>query len=194
MATISPTAAVRFSSQAADRYREIGYSAKEGVARSNLAAILRRLGRLDEARREVHRSSECKAEFGHAAEPWKTWDILSDIERDTGNPDAALDARAKAVAAYLAYRRDGGENRSPPGQLALRISELLLADDSATAEALLSEGLAHQDLPDVARSFLQSLLTICQGSRDPALADTEGLDYKMSAEILLLIERLTQQP
>jgi hypothetical protein len=31
----------------------------------------------------------------------------------------------------------------------------------------------------------------CRGDRDPALADTEGLDFSMSAELLLLIERLT---
>jgi tetratricopeptide (TPR) repeat protein len=96
--------------QAADRHMEISDLAGEGFARGNLALTLRRLGRFDEARREVRRAIACHAKFGHAAEPWKTWGILAAIETDAGNPAAAFDARAKAMAAYLAYRRDGGEN------------------------------------------------------------------------------------
>ncbi|MEI2772745.1 MAG: hypothetical protein V9G98_19080 [Candidatus Competibacter sp.] len=74
------------------------------------AKTLRKLRRLDEARQEIRRAIECKAPFGHAAEPWKTWAILADIETDAGNPAAAAEAKAKAIACYLAYRRDGGEN------------------------------------------------------------------------------------
>ncbi|MBK1648239.1 TIR domain-containing protein [Rhabdochromatium marinum] len=189
-----PEEAVAWYRQAADRYVEIEDLAGEGVVRSNLAATLRRLGRLDEARREVRRASESKAGLGHAAEPWKTWGVLARIETDAGNPAAAFDARAKAVAAYLAYRRDGGENHSVSGRLALAVSEPLLAGDPATAEARLNALAAHPDLPNALRPFLQPLLAICQGSRDPALADTEGLTYSMSAEILLLIECLTAAP
>jgi tetratricopeptide (TPR) repeat protein len=186
-----PEEAVSFYRQAADRYVEIGDLAKEGVVRSNLAEALRRLGRFEEARREVRRAIACKAEFGHAAQPWATWGILAAIETDAGQPAAAFDARAQAVAAYLAYRRAGGENHWADGHLALAVSEPLLAGDPATAEALLNERAADPDLPDDLRPFLQPLLAICQGRRDPALADTAGLSYSMSAELLLLIERLT---
>ena len=74
---------------------------------------MRKLRRLDEARQEIRRAIECKAQFGHAAEPWKTWDILADIETDAGNATAAAEAKGKAIACYLAYRRDGGENHDP---------------------------------------------------------------------------------
>jgi len=167
-----PEEAVARYRQAADRYVEIGDLAGEGRHRNNLAETLCRLGRLDEARREVRRATACKAGLGHAAEPWTTWGILANIETDAGNSAAAFDAHAKAVAAYLAYRRDGGENHWPNGRLALAVSEPLLAGDPATAEALLNELAADPDLPDWLRPFLQPLLAICQGSRDPALADT----------------------
>ena len=72
--------------------------------------MLRKLRRLDEARQEIRRAIECDAQFGHAAEPWKTWAILADIETDAGNATAAAEAKGKAIACYLAYRRDGGEN------------------------------------------------------------------------------------
>jgi hypothetical protein len=46
------------------------------------------------------------------------------------------------------------------------------------------------DLQENWRPFLQSLDALCTGSRDPALAQAPGLDFSMSAEILLLIETL----
>ena len=49
---------------------------------------------------------------------------------------------------------------------------------------------AGEHLSEQLRPFLQSLDALCTGSRDPALAQTPGLHYTMSAEILLLIETL----
>jgi len=185
-----PEEAVAFHRQATDRYREIGDLAGEGRQYNNLAIALRRLGRLDEARQALQRAIACKAQFGHAAEPWKAWDILSDIETDAGHPEAALEARAKAVAAYLAYRRDGGENHWPQGRLALAVGERLLAGQTATAAAQLAELAADPALPDELRPFIAALQSLTRGDRNPALADTAGLHFSMSAEILLLIERL----
>ncbi len=95
------------------RRRDRRRSERRGRHRSNVAIRLRKLRRLDEARQEIRRAIEC-AEFGHAAEPWKTWAILAEIETDTGNTAAAAEAKRKAIACYLAYRRDGGENHSDP--------------------------------------------------------------------------------
>ncbi len=78
-----PEEACAFYRQAAERYREIGDLANEGRASSNLADTLRRLGRLDEARRALEQAIDCKAQFGHAAEPWTTWDILAVTSRPT---------------------------------------------------------------------------------------------------------------
>ncbi|NQT12341.1 MAG: tetratricopeptide repeat protein, partial [Planctomycetes bacterium] len=102
--------AAAFYRQAADKYVEIGDEASEGIARSNLGGALHRLRRFDEARQEIRRAIQCKEQFGHAGEPWMSWDILAKIEADTQNPTAAAEATRKAVACYLAYRRDGGEN------------------------------------------------------------------------------------
>lgn len=185
-----PEEAVAFYRQAADRYVEIGDTAGEGVARSNLAATLRWLGRLDKTRRELYRAIECKASLGHAAEPWKTWDILAGIELDAGNPPDAAQARARGVATYLAYRRDGGENHSGSGRLALALSEPLLAGDKGAATDRLSRRAADPELPEGLRPFIAACEAIVQGSRDPALAEAPGLSYSMSAELLHLIERL----
>jgi hypothetical protein len=143
-----PEEAVVFFRQAAGKCFEGKDTAHEGLVRSNLAATLRRLPRLDEARREVRRAIECKAPLGHAAEPWKTWDILADIETDAGNSDAAARAKERAVAAYLAYRRNGGENHSGPGRLALAVSRSLLAGDPDAAASLLQQLAADPELPD----------------------------------------------
>jgi tetratricopeptide (TPR) repeat protein len=69
--------AVAFIRQAADKYIQIGDVAGEGRQRNNLAIRLRKLCRLDEARQESRRAIECKARFGHAAEPWTSWFVLA---------------------------------------------------------------------------------------------------------------------
>ena len=100
---------------------------------------LRKLRRLDEARQEIRRAIECKAQFGHASEPWKSWAILADIETDAGNPAAAAEAKRKAIACYLAYRRDGGENHDAEGRISLAVTQSLLAGDPAAAASLLQQ-------------------------------------------------------
>ena len=82
--------------------------ANEGKYRSNLAILFIKLQRYDEARRELLRAVECKQPYGHAAEPWKPWKILENLENAVGDAAAAARARAKSKAAYLSYRRDGG--------------------------------------------------------------------------------------
>jgi len=182
--------AVAFYRQAVDKYVEIRDVAGEGRQRSNLAIFLRKLRRLDEARQEIRRAIECKAQFGHASEPWTAWGILALIETDSGHPSAAADARNKAIACYLAYRRDGGENHYDSGRLCLAVTERLLAGDAAGAAAFLQEVAAHPDLPDQLRPFVQALQAIAAGSRDRALADHPELHFSMVAEILFLLERL----
>lgn len=184
-----PEEAAAFLRQAADKYVEIGDAAGEGRARNNLGELLRRLRRFDEAREEVRRAIECKAPFGHPAAPWMTWAILAEIETAAGNPAAATEAKGKAIAGYLAYRRDGGENHFPDGRLALAVTQPLLAGNAAEPAELL--GLLAAD-PGVARflAFMRALQAIVAGSRDRTLAEAPELDYTMAAEILFLIETL----
>ncbi|MCI5158956.1 MAG: tetratricopeptide repeat protein, partial [Candidatus Electrothrix sp. AUS1_2] len=92
--------AIVFSRQAADLYAELEDKRHEGITRNNIASALLQLKRYDEARQEIKRAIECKEQIGLAAHPWKTFDILHDIEAAEGNADAAKAAWSKA-AGYL---------------------------------------------------------------------------------------------
>ena len=99
--------------------------------------------------------------------------------------------RTRARAAFIDYRRDGGENHSPAGRLALDVTVYLNAGDPAAARSLLRQTAADPNWQaDEDRAFIQALDAIAAGSRDPALADAPGLDWVMAAEVLLLLETL----
>lgn len=185
-----PEEAAAFCRQAADKYVEIGNAANEGRARTNLAKTLRKLRRLDEARQEIRRAIECDAQFGHASEPWKSWANLADIETDAGHPAAASQANSNAIAAYLAYRRDGGENHDDDGRIALAVSKSLSAGPNAEMSDYLRQLAADPEMPDWLRPFIHALQAVAAGTRDRGLADAPALHYTSAAEILLLIETL----
>jgi tetratricopeptide (TPR) repeat protein len=184
--------AVAFLRQAADKDVEGRDVANEGKSRNNLAIRLWKLGRLGEARQEIRRAIECKAEFGHAAEPWTSWSILADIETDAGNPAAAAEAKRKAIACYLAYRRAGGENHNGTGRLVFDVTQSLLAGAPAQAPSLLQQLASHPNATGAVGTFIRALQAIVAGRRDPTLADAPDLDYTMVAEILFLLETLAK--
>jgi tetratricopeptide (TPR) repeat protein len=183
---------IPFYRQAADSYSDIREVANEGKARSGLAIALRILRRLDEARQEIKRSIECAESFGHTTQPWKFWSILADIETDAGDSVASAEANGRAVASFLAYRRDGGENHDASGRISLAVTQSLLTGDPATAVSLLQQLAAHPDAGSSFRAYLQALQAIVAGSRDRTLADSPELAFDMAAEIILLIETLEQ--
>ncbi len=184
-----PEEAVAFYRRAAEIYGEIGVLAKEGITQYNLANTFRKLQRLEEARQAIRRAIECDEPFGHAAEPWKTWNTLANIETAAGNSAAAADARHQALGAFLSFRRDGGENQTKSGRLALAVLPALASGDPAEAASLLQQLAAD---PDFANQlpFLTALQAITAGSRDRSLAEDPGLSYDQAAEVLLLIEAL----
>jgi len=182
--------AVSFFRQAADKYSEIRDVLSEAKTRSGLAIAFRNLGRLDEAREEIQHSIKGAESSSHAIQPWKFWDILFDIEINAGNPNAAFDAKRKAITCYLAYRRDGGENHDDEGRLSLGLTEYLLTGNNAAAASLLQEVATDPNLATTARTFIRALQAIVGGSRDRTLADAQDLNYRMAAEILFLIETL----
>jgi tetratricopeptide (TPR) repeat protein len=185
-----PEEAAALYRQAVDKYVEIRNVADEGLARNNLGDTLRKLRRLEEARQEIRRAIECKAQFGHAVLPWTSWANLAYIETDAGNPTAAAEAQRKAIACYLAYRRDGGENHDTEGRICLAVTQSLLDGDSLTAASQLQQLAAHPNASGSLGTFIRALQAIVAGSRDRSLADTPDLDYGMAAEILFLIETL----
>jgi tetratricopeptide (TPR) repeat protein len=182
--------AVRFYRQAVEVYVEIEDLAREGVLRSNVADELIKLRRYDEARQEILRAIECKEAFGHAAELWKTLNILHNLERAVGDDAAAVRARGKAVQAFLAYRQAGGENHMNSGRLAAAVGQAVVAGETEGVAARLAELLKSSKLGTDVRAMIPSLQAILAGSRDPALASDPGLKYDVAVELMLLLEGL----
>jgi tetratricopeptide (TPR) repeat protein len=180
---------IAFFRKAVDMYVEVGDVAGEGRNRNNLAWRLRKLRRLAEARQEIRRALECKAQFGHSLQPWTSWSILADIETDAGNEVAAAEAKQNAVAFYLAYRRDRGENHTTAGRLTHAVTESLLAGGPGAATSLLQEHLPRAEAAGLG-AFIRALQAIVNGSRDRTLAASQEFDFSITAEILFLIETL----
>jgi tetratricopeptide (TPR) repeat protein len=184
-----PEEAVVFYQRAAEIFGEIGDLAKEGLVWNNLAHSFLKFQRPEKARQAILRAIDCFAPFGHTGMPWKSWDILTDIETAAGNAAAAADARHQALSAFLAYRRNGGDNQSDSGRLALVIRQALAnyepAEVASSLQQLAADPQSASRLP-----FLTALLAITAGSRDRSLADEPALDYDQAAEVLLLIEAL----
>ena len=181
---------VRFYRDAVTIFGEIGDLKNEGFGRNNLAVQLLELRRHDEARQEILRAIECDKPSGHAAEPWKTFMILHNLERAVGNTDAATKARRQAIEAFLAYRRDGGGDPAMAAQLAAGVGQAIASAQVEAMASQLGELAGRPDLPDDLRQVIPALQAILAGSRDPALASDPGLDYDDAAELRLLLESL----
>jgi tetratricopeptide (TPR) repeat protein len=184
-----PEEAVAFYRRAAEIFGAIGDTLGEGRHLSNLANTLSKLQRLVEARHAIRRAIECCTPFGQEADPWKTWNILTDIETAAGNSAAAAEARHQALAAFLAYRRAGGENQSASGRMALAVLQALASGDTAEVAFSLQQLAADPALAEH-HPFFTALQAITAGSLDRSLAEVPGLNYKEAAEVLLLIEAL----
>lgn len=110
------------------------------------------------------------------------------LKTDAGKPAAAAEAKRKAIACYLAYRRDGGESHSAWGRLFHAVTQALQAGKRGVAEQVIAEyGDTWKDHENPEADALQAIVA---GSRDRTLADPPDLHYPMAAEILFLIETL----
>ena len=183
--------AVRFYRQSGKIYTELGDSLNEGLIRSNAAILLIYLERYEEARQETLQAIECKKSFGHEAKPWKTFDILHDLECAVGNASAAETARTDAIAAFLAYRRADGESHETDAQLAAAVAQAVTSGETTATASQLSELVRRPGPPDYLQALVSVLLQILNGSRDPALAEDPGLFYTSAVEVRLLLDRLS---
>jgi tetratricopeptide (TPR) repeat protein len=183
--------AVTFYRQAAEAYVRFQDFAHEGVVRSNLADKLIKLRHYDEARQELQRAIECKQPFGHAAELWKTWSILGNLERATGHAEAAQAARQQAIETYVSYRRAGGVSQSPVAQLYTLVTQAIQENTEDEARQGLAELAARPDIPRYISAVIPRLQAILSGDRNPALAADPELDYDDASELQLLLERVT---
>ncbi|MBE7381029.1 MAG: tetratricopeptide repeat protein [Leptolyngbya sp. SIO1E4] len=185
-----PEEAVTFYRQAADIYVALGDLRYEGVVRSNIANPLCKLKRYDEARSEILRAIECLDQLGHAAQPWKAFNILHNIETATGNPEAAQLAWQQAREAYLAYRRQGGYAQAYGGKLVEHVLGLMAQQQTEAINPLFEQLMNDPGTADWLKQFIQTVVAILNGSRDVTLADDMAIDYSYAAEILFLMERL----
>ncbi|MGB3572048.1 MAG: tetratricopeptide repeat protein, partial [Phormidesmis sp.] len=185
-----PEEAVTFYRQAAEKYVQQEDLRYEGAVRNNIADTLCKLGRYDEARTEILRAIECDQAFGHVAEPWKTFNILRKIETATGNPAAARAAWQQARDAYLAYRQQGGYAQADGGKLADQVWAMVQQGEVEAAQQGLGELVEDAEMPEWYKRCAAKLLAVLNGSRDPALEDSE-LNFDDAAEVLFLTERLS---
>ena len=181
--------AATFYRQAADIYVELQDLNHEGKVRSNLARTLIKLERYAEARRELHCAIECKKPYGHAATPWNAWNLLHNLEKATGNPQDAAQAREQAIQRYLAYRRAGGESQNSAAKLYSLVVQAIRQGNATETEQYLAQVSAEEDTPR-AKAMIPKLQAILNGARDPALADDSELSYDDAVELQLLLESL----
>ncbi len=182
--------AVGFYRQAVEIDVEGNDLMNEGKTRTNLSNQLIKLRRYDEARQEILRAIECNEPFGHAAEPWKAFNVLLELDRAVGDDAAAVRARERAVQAFLAYRRATGENHMGSGRLATMVGQAIVAGEVEGVAAQLAELLQSSELPTDVRAVIPALQAILAGSRDPALASDPMLSYDGPVELTLLLEAL----
>ena len=101
-------------------------------------------------------------------------------------------AWAQARAAYLAYRQQGGYAQRYGGKLVDHVLGLISQQKVDEIQPLFNQ-LAHDpNTPDSLKQLMQDVVTILNGSRDPALAGDPALGFDDAAEILFLIERLRE--
>ncbi|MCL4272654.1 MAG: tetratricopeptide repeat protein [Anaerolineales bacterium] len=182
--------AIVFYRQAADIHVELGDMRYEGADRNNIADTLRKLKRYDEARAEIMRAIECEKQFGHVAEPWKTFNILRQIEEATGKSTAARIAWVQARDAYLAYRRQGGYAQFETGQLCDQIYGAVQQGVKGEAIKYIAQLLSDPEYPQWLKTLAEKIEFLLNNSLDPEIAEDPALTYSASAEVLFLIERL----
>lgn len=177
--------AVRMYERANTIYVELKDTRYEGLTRNNLANVLLILHRPAEARNQLLRAIECKSQFGHAATPWTTWNILYRLETAESNAVAASEARKKAMQAYAAYRRDGGESQNSRFQWILAKAQAMQVGQGEELLPELEQILEEDERVDV-KALCRVLIALLRGSTDPALLDDPELDYMDVVDLRLV--------
>jgi tetratricopeptide (TPR) repeat protein len=162
----------------------------EGKARTNASELLVKLGRFDDARRELDRAMACNEFSGHQAVPWMALMVLHDLELATGHPEAASSARKTAIALFRDYRRGGGENHASGADLVQLVAQAIGQNQAAQAARQVAALAAQPGVPATLEPLFIKLQTIFRGARNLALADDAALYFKDAVELRLLLERL----
>ncbi len=179
-----------FICQAAEKYIEIHDLSKEGLCRTNHAYKLIKMKQYNEARREILRAIECNKPFGYSNEPWKSYNILCDLEKAVGNELAALKAWDQAFQLFLSYRRAGGGNHTKAGELCTMMNQLVNKIPSNELVKILEAQTDKINEGSAIKLFFSKLISILGGSRDTELAADPNLHYMDAVELVLLMEKL----
>lgn len=154
--------------------------------------MLIRLHRYSVARKELARAVECLCQLGHTAEPWKTWSILEDLERTTGQTEAAHAAKQQAIKTYIAYRRAGGDSQSPGARLITLVTHALQENTESQARQVLDQLADDDNTPLFGRVLIARLKSVLAERYNIRLADDPELHFIDAAELQLLLEALGQ--
>ncbi len=184
--------AILFYRQAVGIYANLSNSAYEGLAHNNLADTLVKLQRFDEARQEVLLAIECRKSLSHAAQLWKPWGLLYELEQKVNNLQAAAAAREQAIKSYLDYRRADGESQANAAPLYALVAQALQDGSPAALTEAAAQLIAQAQIDDPAwrTALLDKLQAILRGERDPALAADPALSFWDAVELQLLLEGL----
>ena len=185
-----PQQALDFYQQALVIYRQLQDNKSMGVAHNNIAATLLGMQHFAEAKKYTEQALQYNLPLGHVAQPWKSYDILCQIERGLNQPALANTAWQNARDCYLAYRLQGGYPQTQGGKLADEVYQLVVDKQIDQAVELLNQIIDNEQNPDWYKLLAQVLLQITTGQRDKTRADNDELTYSSAAEILYLIERL----
>ena len=190
----SPDKAVAYYQQALDIATEIKDEYRQVVAGNRLADGLRQQGDLKQALAELEKAVALGRQFGHSAEPWKTWDILSDIEKGNNNPKGALSARLKSIEAYISYRVEGGKNEDADAKLCEMVVEAIRTNREADTQSLLTK---LSDNPQwqtpYNKALLETLGKFLAGERELPLLENIDLHYRHVAELMLIQGQLPEK-
>ncbi len=179
--------AAQFHRQAATISEELDNADSHARSLCNLAVALLGLGRLGEARDQATRAARLAAPMGHAANPWKTWGLLHQIEIQAHCPEAAEAARVRAIELYRTYRRDGGEPLSSVAELIDAVAHLLREHRTEEARRFVQP---PEQFNEALLPVRDALFAIIDGSRDPAAAQDALLNYELVVEFALLLDSL----
>lgn len=183
--------ALKLLRQAAHAYIELGNHTRFIGTQSNLAAILGELGHLDDAREVILAVIDTENKLNISVEPWKTWSILTFIERSAGQAAKAAEAHQQASKLYTSYRRNGGAPTSEKARHIAFLGTILREHGPNALRAALPEPAED---PAEEPALLRALYQLASGSRDAALADDPALIPTDAVELRLVLESLPPIP
>ena len=187
----SLSGAVNYFKQATTLAEESGDQFRQAAATNRLADAYRKQGETRLALESLELAGNLGQQFGHAAEPWKTWNILSELHAASNNPEGSDKARQQAIEAYVSYRVDGGSNNEGDGQLCAMVLQAIQTENDSDVRKVLGQ-LAENDVwkTEDHQALIQVLTQLLDGRRNLPLLENKALNYRHTAELMLLQDRL----